>query len=76
MKTTKTSENKNYILTGCTGILGSHIMYELMSEIHSNDYKGDLVLLIRSKKEVTIEQRFKELLTENVVPEYLQKSRY
>jgi len=61
----------NYILTGSTGILGSHILYELMQSIHNNNYRGRIVLLIRSKKDVTSRDRFLELLSAEAAPDYL-----
>lgn len=64
--------NHNYILTGSTGILGSHILYELMLEIHNNNYEGKLVLLLRSRKEVSCTERFDELFSEEVIPGYLK----
>lgn len=63
----------HYILTGATGILGSHLLYELLMEIHQNNYQGKLVLLLRSKKDKTIEERFKELFAEEVAPLYLKQ---
>jgi len=68
----KKTSNTNYILTGATGILGSHIMYELMLNIHNNDYKGKLVLLLRSKKDASYVARFNELFNEEIIPDYLK----
>ena len=45
------------LLTGVTGFLGIHILKELLE-----NEKGDVYCLIRSKKDSTIEERFKELL--------------
>lgn len=67
----KNSTN-NYILTGVTGILGSHILYELMMAVANNNYEGQIVLLLRAKKDATIEQRFDELFREELVPGYLR----
>lgn len=64
--------NHNYILTGSTGILGSHILYELMLEIHNNNYEGRIVLLLRSRKNATYAERFSELFNEDVIPDYLK----
>ncbi len=63
--------NHNYILTGSTGILGSHILYELMMKIHLNDYQGSIVLLIREKKNVTLNKRLKELFKSELIPDFL-----
>ncbi len=69
----KSTNNHHYILTGATGILGSHILYELMQSIHDNDYKGRIILLMRSKKDSTCRQRLQELFSEDVVPDYVRK---
>jgi len=63
--------NHNYILTGCTGILGSHIFYELLLDIHNNNYDGHIVLLLRSRKDQPVQARFDELFNARVVPDYL-----
>jgi len=68
-----TNANHNYILTGSTGILGSHILYELMQEIHNNDYEGHIILLLRSRKDASYMQRFGELFNEEVIPDYLKQ---
>jgi nucleoside-diphosphate-sugar epimerase len=65
-------KNTNFILTGSTGILGSHILYELMLAIHSNNYEGKLVLLLRSRKDKSCEARFDELFNEDIIPHYLK----
>jgi nucleoside-diphosphate-sugar epimerase len=67
----KNSTN-NYILTGVTGILGSHILYELMLTISGNNYEGQIVLLLRGKKDITLTQRFSELFNEELIPDYLK----
>jgi len=64
--------NHNYILTGSTGILGSHILYELMMDIHNNNYEGRIILLLRSSKTATYSQRFAELFGKDVIPDYLK----
>jgi nucleoside-diphosphate-sugar epimerase len=64
--------NTNFILTGSTGILGSHIMYELLLAIHNNHYEGKLVLLLRSKKDKTCAERFHEMFSEDIIPHYLK----
>jgi len=64
--------DKNYILTGSTGILGSHILYELMLAIHNNAYCGKIVLLLRSRKNMSCHQRFDELFNVEAIPDYLK----
>lgn len=68
----KNETNNNYILTGSTGILGSHILYELMLAIHNNGYAGKIILLIRSKKDASCQQRLDELFNSDIIPDYLK----
>ncbi|MCU0431536.1 MAG: SDR family oxidoreductase [Cytophagaceae bacterium] len=67
------SKSSHYILTGSTGILGSHILYELLKEIHDQQYEGSVLVLIRSRKEKNSFQRFMELFQENVAPSFLSE---
>ena len=67
------ANNTNFILTGATGVLGSHVFYELLLIIHRNNYDGKLVLLIRSKKEKTYIQRFEELFSDKLLPDYVHE---
>lgn len=69
MKSTGTT---NYILTGATGILGSHILYELMLSIHNLGYTGKIVLPIRSKKDKSCGERLEELFGDDIIPDYLR----
>lgn len=63
----------NFILTGVTGVLGSHIFYELLQKIHDNNYNGEIVLLLRSKNDKTHTERFEEVFTEKLLPGYLKQ---
>lgn len=65
--------NLNFILTGVTGVLGSHIFYELMLKLHENQYEGNIVLLLRSKPGKTYMERFDELFTQKLLPNYLKQ---
>ena len=68
----KQATNTHFILTGATGILGSHILYELLYRIHKNDYNGSVVLLLRSRKDKTAIERYDELFEEALVPDYFK----
>lgn len=48
---------ENILLTGATGYLGSHILYELINNSDSKIY-----CLLRAKKNITVEQRLKSML--------------
>lgn len=61
----------NVILTGVTGVLGSHIFYELLLKLHLNGYQGTIVLLLRSKNNKSHLERYRELFTQKLLPDYL-----
>lgn len=63
--------NMHFILTGATGVLGSHVFYELLLKLHHNGYKGKIVLLLRSKKDKTYTERFEELFSDKLLPDYM-----
>lgn len=68
----KNTSNSNFIVTGATGILGSHILYELLLNIHDRGYQGKIVLPIRSKKDIACADRLNELFNPDVIPDYLK----
>jgi nucleoside-diphosphate-sugar epimerase len=59
------------ILTGATGVLGSHIMYDILEDFISNDTKGKLYLITRNKGKVSAKDRIIELLSSNYTPKIL-----
>jgi nucleoside-diphosphate-sugar epimerase len=63
--------SNHYFLTGVTGILGSHILYELIQKVADNNYQGHIIIPIRAKKNKGIEERFNELLSKNIAPDFL-----
>ncbi|WP_138989718.1 SDR family oxidoreductase [Larkinella sp. C7] len=67
------SIDNHFILTGSTGVLGSHLMYELMLRIHESGYTGQLILLIRSKSTRSIQDRFDDLLIPDLMPDYMKQ---
>lgn len=66
-------KEKYYILTGATGVLGSHLLYELLWQIHQNGYKGKLVLLLRSRNNKKAWERYEELFAPELIPDYIQE---
>lgn len=63
--------NNNYILTGATSVLGSHILYQLMQAICNNGYQGKIIALVRSKKDRHYTLRLNDLLREGELRGYL-----
>jgi len=45
------------ILTGATGVLGSHIMYDVLEHFILNDIQGTLFLITRNKGKVPAKDR-------------------
>lgn len=62
-----------YLLTGVTGVLGSHILYELIYRIHRNDYTGNLVVLVRPQANQSVEQRIDRLFASPLIPDYIRE---
>ena len=59
------------ILTGATGVLGSHIMYDILDNFINNNIKGKLYLITRNKGKVSAKDRIVELLSSNYTPKFL-----
>lgn len=59
------------ILTGATGVLGSHIMYDILEHYINNNIDGKLYLITRNKGKVTAKDRIIELLSSNYTPKIL-----
>lgn len=63
---------KNYILTGASGILGSHILYELIHEKINSDTINDIIIFVRPNKEKTSEERVLFIFNSAYLPDYLK----
>ncbi|WP_396139169.1 SDR family oxidoreductase [Flavobacterium sp.] len=59
------------ILTGATGVLGSHIMYDILEHYIINNIDGKLYLITRNKGKVSGKERIIELLSSNYTPKFL-----
>jgi thioester reductase-like protein len=53
------------ILTGATGVLGSHIMYEILELFINTKIEGKLFLIVRNKGKIAAIDRVNELLSSN-----------
>jgi thioester reductase-like protein len=62
------------ILTGATGVLGSHIMYELLEYFITNDRASTLYLLARNRGKISAKDRIYNLLTSNYAPKFIQET--
>lgn len=61
----------NVLLTGITGILGRHVLYELLYLYVSGKKKGALIVVIRAKSDQSSLGRLKALLVHHYRPAYL-----
>ena len=59
------------ILTGATGVLGSHIMYDVLEHFIHNNIQGTLFLITRKKGKVAAKERITELLSSHYTPKIL-----
>lgn len=59
------------ILTGATGVLGSHIMYDILENFITNNIEGKLLLITRNKGKISAKERISELLSSNYTPKFL-----
>ena len=66
--------DQNVILTGVTGILGSHILYELLfAKLISKTFDGKLILICRSGANTSARDRVLKTLDHQFAPEYLHQ---
>ena len=61
----------NVILTGATGILGSHILYELLGQKIAGLFNGKIIVLVRSNSRGKASERVAQVLKDKFTPEYL-----
>lgn len=59
------------ILTGATGIVGSHVLYELIEQKLAGKLMGRILLLVRSSKMFSVNQRVKKILSHQCLPDFL-----
>ena len=69
------NQHNNIFLTGVTGAVGSHLLYEFLRKYAEKAYTGQLILLVRpnSKTGDTAYQRVVNLLTSKYRPNYLNQ---
>lgn len=61
------------ILTGATGVLGSHIMYEILELLILEKTEGKLFLIVRNKGKKSGLDRINELLSSNYTPKLIKE---
>lgn len=63
---------RNVILTGSTGIVGSHVLYELLAERLSGRCTGKIILQVRDREGASAEQRVTRFITHDHIPAFLK----
>jgi nucleoside-diphosphate-sugar epimerase len=62
------------ILTGATGVLGSHIMYEILELFIKNNNDSKLFIIARNKGKITAIERINELLSSDYTPKIIRET--
>lgn len=63
---------KTVLLTGATGVVGQHILFELLHQNVVSNFEGKIILIIRSQKDKGALERIKELLSNPFIPDFLK----
>ncbi|PSM55321.1 MULTISPECIES: SDR family oxidoreductase [Clostridium] len=65
--------NDNILITGVTGFIGRHVLYELINDFLQFNYSGEIILLIRGNSRADSFKRLKAILEHEYIPDYLRK---
>lgn len=65
--------NGNILITGVTGFIGRHVLYEFINNILQFNYSGKIYLLIRGNNKINSFERLKGILDDEYIPDYLKK---
>lgn len=65
----------NIILTGATGVVGRHVLYELTQKYVKGELNGNIVVIVRSARvfDKSAAKRIKDLFTHEYAPDYIKK---
>lgn len=63
----------NILLTGATGVVGQHILYELLHQFKQENNRAKAWLIIRSQPDISASERIKALLQNPFLPDFLKK---
>jgi nucleoside-diphosphate-sugar epimerase len=66
------NDHSNILLTGASGILGSHILFELIQQYTEGVLKGKIVIVVRSGKKYSALQRVREILQNPFLPDKMK----
>lgn len=60
-----------FIVTGVTGLVGQHFLYELLRKYLSGKIKSQIIVLVRAESQAVAQSRLVNLLSHAEVPDYL-----
>jgi|TARA_R110000737_G_scaffold353274_1_gene403728 nucleoside-diphosphate-sugar epimerase len=65
---------RTIILTGATGVVGSHVLFELLLQILQGQFEGKIILLVRGnlRENLSGYDRIVQMLTQKFIPNYLK----
>lgn len=61
------------ILTGGTGVLGTHVVHEILEHFIQKNIPGKLFLIVRNKGKVSAQERIQQLLESDYTPAFLKQ---
>ena len=64
----------NYLITGVTGVVGSHILFELLNDkLDKNHDIEKIYVIVRRKEKISAKNRVSAILTHKDSPNYIKK---
>lgn len=62
----------DYFITGSTGLVGSHVLYELLNKIHAEKTNSRIYLLVRKSESGSPKSRIRRVLFNEEAPAYVR----
>jgi nucleoside-diphosphate-sugar epimerase len=66
------NKTMNILLTGATGLIGRHVLYDLLKTYLDGNMQGRIYLLVRKQGDITGSSRIKRLLSHRYMPYFLK----
>lgn len=63
----------DYFITGSTGLVGSHVLFELLQKIHTEKLDAKVYLLVRKREFESPKGRIRDLLHSAIAPAFVRK---
>ena len=62
----------DYFITGSTGLVGSHVLFELLQKIHAEELNSKIYLLVRKSKSENSVDRIRKVLFNDEAPNFVK----